>query len=132
MTKRGEDSNGHCHTIIHHHFPHCQQLADSPAPSPGPSSTVREWSLGHFPPPGKPKRWGRPIGITGLRPRCPHCVHHAAAYWREGFAQAVAGRRLILRAIRRYALSAAQLHLPVGLGSVRRRWEAVPLTREGS
>ena len=79
---------------------HCQQLADSPAPSPGPSSTVREWSPGHFPPPGKPKRWGCPLGINGLRTRRPSCGHHA-----EGFAQAVAGRQLILRAIRRYARS---------------------------
>ena len=83
---------------------HCQQLADSladsPAPSPGPSSTVREWSLGHFPPPGKPERWGCPIGINGLRTRRPSCGRHA-----EGFAQAVAGGQLILRAIRRHARS---------------------------
>ena len=88
---------------------HCQQLADSladfPAPSPGPSSTVREWSPGHIPPPGKPKRWGRPLGINGLRARCSHRVHHAAVYRREGFARAVAGQQLILRAIRRYTRS---------------------------
>ena len=106
---------------------HCQQLADSSAPSPGPSSTVREWSLGHFPPPGKPHRWQKPVSID-LRTRCPSCGHHA-----EGFAQAVAGRHLILRAVRRHARScAAQPHPPVGLGDVRRRWEALPLTHEGS
>ena len=33
---------------------HCQQLADSPAPSPGPSSTVRDWCPGHCPLLGKP------------------------------------------------------------------------------
>ena len=79
---------------------HCQQSADSPAPSPGPSPTVREWSPGHTPPPGKPERWGRPPGVNGLRTRRPSCGHHA-----EGFARAVAGRQLILRAVRRCARS---------------------------
>ena len=107
---------------------HCQQLADSPAPSPGPSSTVREWSLGHFPSPGKPKRWGRPLGIDGLRTRCPSCGHHA-----EGFAQAVAGRHSSSGPSGATpAPSVRQPHPPVALGDVRRRWEALPLTREGS
>ena len=38
-------------------------------------------------------------------------------FWQKGFAQAVAGDSPTF---------------PVGLGSVRRRWEALPLTREGS
>ena len=64
-----------------------------------------------------------------LRDRIPG----GAGRGREGFAQPVAGRRLILRAIRRYALSCRrQPHPPVELGSARRRWEALPLTREGS
>ena len=33
---------------------HCQQLADSPAPSPGPSSAFRDWCPGHSPLLGKP------------------------------------------------------------------------------
>ena len=33
---------------------YCQPVSDSPAPSPGPSSTVRAWCRGHSPPPGKP------------------------------------------------------------------------------
>ena len=80
---------------------HCQQPGDSPAPSPGPSPTVREWSPGHFPPPpGKPERWGRLPGVNGLRTRRPSCGRHAG-----GFTRAVAGRQLILRAVRRYARS---------------------------
>ena len=35
-------------------------------------------------------------GINGLRTPCPSCGHHA-----EGFAQAVAGGQIILRAVRR-------------------------------
>ena len=108
---------------------HCQQLADSPAPSPGPSSTVREWSLGHFPPPGKPKRWGRPIGINGLRTRCPSCGHHA-----EGFAPADGSSSGPSSGPSGATPAPAvrQPHLPVGLDEARRRWEALPLTREGS
>ena len=79
---------------------HCQQPADFPAPSPGPSPTVREWSPGHIPPPGEPECWGRPLGINGLRTRRPSCGHHAG-----GFARAVAGGQLILRTIRRHARS---------------------------
>ena len=94
------------------------------------AGAVQEWRRGHSLPPGTPHRRREPVSI-GFRPRCPHCVHHAAAYWREGFAQAVAGRRLILRAIRSYARSCCQPHLPVELGGVRRRWEALPLTHEG-
>ena len=41
---------------------------------------------------------GRPPGVNGLRTRRPSCGHHA-----EGLARAVAGRQLILRAVRRYA-----------------------------
>ena len=91
------------------------------------TDAVQEWRRGHSLPPGTPHRWQKPVSI-GLRTRCPSCGHHA-----EGFAQAVAGRQLILRAVRRYARScAAQPHLPVGLDNVRRRWEALPLTHEGS
>ena len=91
------------------------------------TDAVQEWRRGHSLPPGTPHRWQKPVSI-GLRTRCPSCGHHA-----EGFAPAVAGRQLILRAVRRYARScAAQPHLPVELGDVRRRWEALPLTREGS
>ena len=91
------------------------------------TDAVQEWRRGHSLPPGTPHRWQKPVS-NGLRTRCPSCGHHA-----EGFAPAVAGRQLILRAVRRYARSCAvQPHLPVGLDNVRRRWEALPLTREGS
>ena len=91
------------------------------------TDAVQEWRRGHSLPPGTPHRWQKPVS-NGLRTRCPSCGHHA-----EGFAPAVAGRQLILRAVRRYARSCVvQPHLPVGLDNVRRRWEALPLTREGS
>ena len=91
------------------------------------TDAVQEWRRGHSLPPGTPHRWQKPVSID-LRTRCPSCGHHA-----EGFAPAVAGRQLILRAVRRYALSCCpEPHPPVGMGSVRRRWEALPLTHEGS
>ena len=63
------------------------------------TDAVQEWRRGHSLPPGTPHRWQKPVSID-LRTRCPSCGHHA-----EGFAQAVAGRQLILRAVRRYARS---------------------------
>ena len=86
------------------------------------TDAVQEWRRGHSLPPGTPHRRQKPVS-TGLRPRCPHCVHHAAAYWREGFAQPVAGRRLILRPIRRYARSCCATAPP------SQRLGAAPLRR---
>ena len=44
---------------------YCQPLTDSPAPSPGPSSTVRAWCRGHSHPPGNPDSGRRFIVDAG-------------------------------------------------------------------
>ena len=56
------------------------------------------------------------------------CIYEIASPVELG-AAGYRGQALI---VRRYALSCCQPHPPVELGSVRRRWEALPLTREGS
>ena len=76
---------------------------------------------------------GRSRFPSASGPVAPPAATMPRALPADSFAQAVAGRQLILRAVRRYARScAAQPHLPVGLDNVRRRWEALPLTHEGS
>ena len=49
-------------------FRYCQQLPDSPAPSPGLSSTVLKWCRGHFLPPGKPASGRQLIADAGQSP----------------------------------------------------------------
>ena len=103
------------------------QSSHPPACRRGPGMAPRTLSSTRDTPPPAEAGFHRPPALV------PPFVHHAAAFWREGFARPVAGRRLILRAIRRYARSCRrQPHPPVELGSARRRWEALPLTREGS
>ena len=86
------------------------------------AGAVQEWRRGHSLPPGTPHRWQKLVS-TGSPDPVPPFVHHAAAYWREGFAQAVAGRRAILRPIRRYARSCCATAPP------SQRLGAAPLRR---
>ena len=63
------------------------QLPATPSPHPRLADAVQEWCRGHSPAPGKPNRWGQPVGGDGIRTRCPHCGGYAAAaYWKPDYA----------------------------------------------
>ena len=97
------------------------QSSHPPACRRGPGMAPRTLSSTRDAPPLAEAGFHRPPGPV------PPFVHHAAAYWREGFAQPVAGRRLILRAIlrpiRRYARSCCATAPP------SQRLGAAPLRR---
>ena len=102
------------------------QSSNPPACRRGPGMAPRTLSSTRDAPPLAEAGFHRPPGPA------PPFVHHAAAYRREGFAQAVAGRHSSSGPSGATLSPAAQPHPPVELGDVRRRWEALPLTREGS
>ena len=102
------------------------QSSHPPACRRGPGMAPRTLSSTRDAPPPAEAGFHRPPAPV------PPFVHHAAAYWREGFAQPAAGAGSSAGPSGATPAPAAQPHLPVELGSVRRRWEALPLTREGS
>ena len=64
------------------------RLPATPSPHPKLADAVQEWCRGHSPAPGKPNRWGQPVGGDGIRTRCPHCGGYAAAaYWKPDYQQ---------------------------------------------
>ena len=86
------------------------------------AGAVQEWRRGHSLPPGTPHRWQKPVS-TGLRPRAPIRLSRRRVLAGGLRPVAAAGRRLILRAIRRYARSCCATAPP------SQRLGAAPLRR---
>ena len=112
------------------------------------AGAVQEWRRGHSLPPGTPHRWQKPVS-TGLRTRCPHSsitpprIGGRASPRPLPAAGSSSGPSSVPSGATP-APAVRQPHLPndsellhcgerfCSYWNVRRCWEALPLTREGS